>query len=71
MATSVVKKSTTKSWEEFGRRLDSNYFSANKVFWQVIRRLPGKRLSIMYSIEDSASNILPDENKIFSRWREY
>ena len=28
-ATSAVKKSKEKSWEEFGRRLDSNYFSAN------------------------------------------
>ena len=32
-ATSAVKKSKEKSWEEFGRRLDSNYFSANKIFW--------------------------------------
>ena len=32
-ATLAVKKSKEKSWEEFGRRLDSNYFSANKVFW--------------------------------------
>ena len=31
-ATSAVKKSKEKSWEEFGRRLDPNYFSANKVF---------------------------------------
>ena len=48
-ATSAVKKSK-KSWEEFGRRLDSNHFSANKIFWQTIRRLRGKRSSITYSI---------------------
>ena len=30
-ATSAVKKSK-KSWKELGRWLDSNYFSANKVF---------------------------------------
>ena len=42
VATSAVKKSKEKSWEEFGRRLDYNYFSANKVFWQTIRRLRGK-----------------------------
>ena len=70
-ATSAVKKSKEKSWEEFGRRLDSNYFSANKVFWQTIRRLRGKRLSITYSIKDSDGNILTDENEILSRWREY
>ena len=57
--------------EEFGCRLDSNYFSANKVFWQTIRRLRGKRSSVTYSIMDSAGNILTDGNGIFPRWREY
>ena len=71
MATTAVKKSMEKSWEEFGRRLDSNYFSANKVFWQTIRRLRGKRSSVTYSIKDSTGNILTDENEILSRWREY
>ena len=69
-ATLAVKKSK-KSWEELGRRLDSNYFSANKVFWQTIRRLRGKRSSVTYSIKDSDGNILTDENEILSRWREY
>ena len=68
-ATSAVNKSE-KSWEEFGRRLDSCYFSANKVFWQIIRHLRGRRSSVTYSIKDSAGNILADE-KILSRWREY
>ena len=70
-ATSAVKKSKEKSWEEFGCRLDSNYFLANKVFWQTIRRLRGKRSSVTYSIKDSAGSILRDENEILSRWREY
>ena len=70
-ATLAVKKSKEKSWEEFGRRLDSNYFSANKVFWQTIRRLRGKRSSITYSIKDFDVNILTDENEILSQWREY
>ena len=65
-ATSAVKKSKEKSREEFGRRLDFNYFSANKVFWQTIRRLRGKRSSITYSIKDSDGNILTDENEILS-----
>ena len=45
-ATSAVKKSKEKSWEEFGRRLDSNHFLANKVFWPTIRRLCAKRSSV-------------------------
>ena len=63
-ATSAAKKSKEKLWKEFGRRLDSNYFSANKVFRQAIRRLRGKRSSVTYSIKDSAGNILTDENEI-------
>ena len=70
-AISAVKKSNEKSWEEFGRQLDFNYFSANKVFWQTIRRLRGKRSSVTYSIKDSAGNILTDEREILSQWREY
>ena len=69
-ATSAIKKSKEKSWEEFGCRLDSNYFSANKVFCQIIRRLRGKRSSVSYSIKDSACNILTDESEILARWRE-
>ena len=63
--------SKERFWEEFGRRLDSNYSSANKVFWQTIRRLRGKSLSTTTSIEDSTGNILRDEKEILSRWREY
>ena len=70
-ATSAVKRSKEKSWEEFGRQLDSNFSSANKVFWQTIRRLRGKRSNATASIKDSAGSILKDENEILSRWREY
>ena len=51
--------------------MDSNYTSANKVFWQTIRRLRSKRSSVTYSIKDSDGNILTDKNEILSRWRKY
>ena len=70
-ATLAVKKSKEKSWKEFGRRLNFNYFSANKVFRQTIWCSRGKRSSATCSIKDSAGNILTDENEILSRWREY
>ena len=54
-------------WSSVGLHL----LSANKVFWQTIRRLRGKRSSITYSIKDSDGNILTDENEILPRWREY
>ena len=67
----AVNKSKEKLLEEFGRRLDSNYFSANKVFWQTNRRLRGKKSSVKYSIKDSTGNILADENEVLSWWRKY
>jgi len=33
-AASTVKKFKEKSWEEFGRGLDSSYSAANKVVWK-------------------------------------
>ena len=54
-ATSAVKKSKKKLWEEFGRRLDSNYFSAKKLFCQTIRLLRGKRSSVTYSTKHRRS----------------
>ena len=37
-AAHAIKMSKERSWNEFGCRLDSNYSSANKVFWQTIRQ---------------------------------
>ena len=61
----------TDCWEEFGHRLESNYKSANKVFWQTVRRLRGKRSHTTTSIKDAEGNILSDGSCILSRWREY
>ena len=63
--------SVERSWEEFGRRLDSNYLLANKVFWQTIRRLLGKSLSFTTSIKNSTGKNLRDEKEILSHWRKY
>ena len=70
-AAQAVKMSKERSWVEFGHRLDSNYLSANKLFWQTICRLRGKSLSTTTSIKDSTGNIFRDEKEILSRWREY
>ena len=70
-AAQIVKMSKERSSEEVGRRLDSNYSSAHKVFWQTIRRLRGKSLSTTTSIKDSTGNKPRDEKKIISRWRKY
>jgi len=42
-------------------------FMANKVFWQTIHHLHGKRSNSCSSIKHSLGNILSDENEILSR----
>jgi len=37
--------------ENFGHKLDSNYWQANKVFWKTIRRLRGKQYPRPWRIE--------------------
>ena len=67
-----INRNPRESYEkEFDYPLDSNYFAANKIFWQTISRLRGKRSRVTYSNKDSAENILIDRNEIFSRWRKY
>ena len=64
VAAQAVKMSKQCSWMEIGRRLDSNYLSENKLFWQTIRRLRRKSLGTTTSIKGSTGNI---EKEILSR----
>ena len=70
-AATIVKQSKEKSWKEFGQKLDTDYRSANKVFWQIIRRLHGKQTPVATSIEDANSVLLKHQKSILNRWREY
>ena len=52
-----------RAWKEFGE--------ANKVFWQTIRRLRGKRSQAAFFNESSNGVTLRDQDAILNRWREY
>ena len=70
-AATKVKLSKERAWKEFGERLDDDFKTANKVFWQTIRRLRGKRSRAALFIEDSNGVTLRDQDAILNRWREY
>ena len=70
-AALAVKVSKEKMWEKFGEKLESNYRSANKVFWRTIRCLRGKRSGAAKSVKDRDGTILSNEKDILLRWREY
>ena len=66
-AAQTVGMFKERSWKEFGRRLDSDNSSANKVLWQTIRQMRGKNFSTIASFKDSTKEILKDEKKILSQ----
>ena len=70
-AATKVKLSKKRAWKEFGERLDDDFKTANKVFWQSIRRLRGKRSRAAFFIEDSDGVILKDQDVILNRRRDY
>ena len=52
-AVTKVKLSKERAWKEFGERSNNNFKTANKVFWQTIHRLRGKRSRAAFFIKDS------------------
>ena len=70
-AATKVKLSKERAWKESGERLDDDFKTANKVFWQTICRLRGKRSRAACFIEDSNGVILKDQDAILNRWRDY
>ena len=67
----VVSKAKATSWENFGHRLESDYLSASKVFWQTIRRLRKGACPIICSIKNASGVLLSCEKDILNRWKEY
>ena len=65
------KLSKERAWKEFGERLDDDFTMANKVFWQTIRRLRGKRSQTAFFIEGSNGVTLKNQDAILNRCREY
>ena len=70
-AATKVKLSKERAWKEFGERLNNDFETANKVFWQTIRRLRGGRSQATFFIEGSNGVTLKEEDAILNRWREY
>lgn len=70
-AKETVAKAKSISWENFGHRLESDYHSAGKVFWQTIRRLRKSGCTTTRSMKDAAGRLLTSDDEILNRWKEY
>ena len=69
LRTTGLKKSHEKNLDKSWIQID--YRAANKVFWQTIRRLRGKRTPVATFIEDINGVLLKHQKSILNRWREY
>ena len=54
----IVNQSKEKLWKEFGQKLDTDYNSANKIFWQTICYLHGKQIPPANFIQNTNDVIL-------------
>ena len=66
-AATKVKLSKERAWKEFGKSLDDAFKMANKVFWQTICHLCGKRSPAVFFIEGSNGVTLKDQDAILNR----
>ena len=66
-AATKVKLPKERVWKEFGERLDDDFKTANKVFWQTVYRSRGKRSRAAFFIEDSNGVTLKDQDAILNQ----
>ena len=67
----MVAEAKAKSWEMFSERMESDYRSASKVFWQTIKRLRKSSNGSVQVVKDKQGGILADDQAILDRWKEY
>ena len=66
-AATKVKLSEERARKEFGKWLDDDFQTANKVVWKTICRLRGKRSHAAFFIEGSNGVTLKDQDAILNR----
>ena len=67
----AVSEAKAKAWENFAHELEHNHHSANKLFWQTVRRLHKGGQKITRSVKDASGRLLTQEKDILNRWKEY
>ncbi|VDP02530.1 unnamed protein product [Soboliphyme baturini] len=70
-AAIAVAKAKSDSWEKFGEALESNFYTAKKVFWQTIRRLREEKNGSLKVLKDRTGHSFIKDDDILRRLREY
>ncbi|XP_055715158.1 uncharacterized protein LOC129809374 [Phlebotomus papatasi] len=67
----AVKAAREEAWKKFGEKLELDYRTANKTFWQTVRRLRGKKSNSIQGVTSKEGNLLTKEEEVLNRWKEY
>ena len=70
-AARMVAEAKARSWERMSVEMSADYRTANKVFWQTLRRLRDQRDDSMQILRDKHGNILNEDQAILARWKEH
>lgn len=70
-AKEAVKQAKRESWESFGRKIEDNYISNQKQFWNIIKRLKGNRTQKIRSIKNAAGELQTETKHILQAWAEH
>ena len=67
----LVREEKTKSWEEFGNKLEKDYKSNQKLFFKTVKQLRKQKQAHIIQIKNRNGENLSEEHEIMNRWREY
>ena len=67
----LVLKAKNEAWEEFGKSMENNYKSNQKLFFKVIKNTRKNKSSDTMSIKNKQGKVLHDRGEVLERWKEY
>ena len=66
-----IRKAKQKSWEEFGEKMETNYYENQKLFYRVVKSMRKEKNCPLKFIKDANGKLLTEEGEIMNRWKEY
>ncbi|XP_008486482.1 uncharacterized protein LOC103523195, partial [Diaphorina citri] len=70
-AKNAVLIAKSKSWKDFGDKMEGAYKDNRKLFYRIIKRLRTDKECPLKFVKDKEGNLLTREEEIMERWRQY
>ena len=67
----LVKRAKTKSWQEFGEKIENSNKVNQKLFYKILKSLRKDKTVQTLNIKNKDGEILTEDKSIMKRWREH